>query len=67
MSEEEIKQHLYELSYALDNYSAAKDYVALRRAHYDNIEWLQQHGFTEEYYEVLFAHIKGRERMTNNA
>lgn len=64
MSEEELKQHLYELSYALDNYSAGKDYVALRRTHYDNIEWLQKHGLTEEYYEVLFAHIKkerGRE------
>lgn len=57
MSEEELKQHIYELSYALDNYSAGKDYVALRRTHYDNIKWLHKHGLTEEYYEVLFAHI----------
>ena len=58
MTEAELKQHLYELSYALDNYSAGKDYVMLRRTHYDNIEWLQKHGLTEEYYEVLFSHIK---------
>lgn len=58
MSAEELKEHLYELSYALDSYSAGKDYVALRRTHYDNIEWLQKHGLTEEYYNVLFAHIK---------
>ena len=58
MTEEVLKQHLYELSYALDNYSAGKDYMALRRTHYDNIEWLQKHGLTDEYYNVLFAHIK---------
>ena len=58
MSEEELKQHLYELSVALDYYSAGKDYVALRKTHYDNIEWLQKHGLTEEYYGVLFSRIK---------
>ena len=58
MTIKELKKHLYELSYALDNYSAGKDYVALRRTHYDNIEWLQKHGLTDEYYNVLFAHIK---------
>ncbi len=64
MSDEELKQHIYELSYALDNYSAGKDYVALRRTHYDNIEWLQKHGLTEEYYKVLFAHIKAERGKT---
>lgn len=58
MTEEVLKQHLYELSYALDSQSAGKDFIALRRTHYDNIEWLQKHGLTDEYYEVLFNHIK---------
>ena len=58
MTEEELKQHLYELSYALDSYSVGKDYIALRRTHYDNINWLQEHGLADEYYNVLFAHIK---------
>ncbi len=62
MTDTELKQHLYELSYALDAYSAGKDYVALRRTHYDNIEWLQKHGLTDEYYEVLFAHIKKKRK-----
>lgn len=58
MTESELKKHLFELSYALDNYSAGKDYVALRRTHYDNIKWLNDNGLTEEYYKVLFKHIK---------
>ena len=58
MTEEELKKHLYELSLALDKYSAGKDYVALRRTHYDNLEWIQNHGLTDEYYKVLFADIK---------
>lgn len=55
---EELKAHLYELSYALDIYSAGKDYVALRRTHYNNIEWIKKHGLTDEYFDVLLAHIK---------
>lgn len=66
MSEEELKQHIYELSYALDNYSAGKDYVALRNAHYDNIKWLQKHGLTDEYYEVLFSRIKSQKVRIRN-
>ena len=58
MTEGELKKHLYELSYALDCYSAGKDYVKLRRTHYDNIEWLQKNGLTSEYYDVLFSHIR---------
>lgn len=58
MTEEELKQHIYNLSYALDTYSAGKDFVALRRTHYENIDWLHKHGLTDEYYNVLFAHIK---------
>jgi len=58
ITERELKDHIYELSEALDRYSAGKDYVALRRTHYENIEWLQKNGLTNEYYNVLFAHIK---------
>ena len=58
MDNEELLQHLYELSYALDTYSAGKDYVSLRRTHCDNIKWLNDHGLTEDYYKVLFAHIQ---------
>lgn len=64
MTEEELKDHIYELSIALDTYSAGKDYVALRRTHYNNIEWLQEHGLTNEYYNVLFAHIKKGEKKS---
>ena len=55
MSEEELKQHLYQLSSDLDRFSAGKDYVALRKTHYDNIEWLHKNGLTNEYYKVLFG------------
>jgi hypothetical protein len=65
MTIEELKEHLYELSYALDNHSARKDYVALRRTHYDNIEWLHKHGLTDEYYNVFFAHIKAEKEQTD--
>lgn len=58
MTEEELKQHIYSLSLALDTYSAGKDYAALRRTHYDNIKWLNEHGLTDEYYKILFAHIE---------
>lgn len=51
-------QHLLELSYTLDKYSAGKDYIELRKAHYKNIEWLHNHGLTDMYYDVLFGQIK---------
>ena len=60
----ELKQHIYDLSLAIDKYSISKDYIALRRTHHDNIEWLQQNGLAEEYYEVLLADIK-RSRENN--
>lgn len=62
MKEADLRQHLFELSYALDSYSAGKDYVALRRTHYENIEWLHKNDLTEEYYKVLFEHIKERRK-----
>ena len=55
---EEIKQHLFELSVALDYYSAGKDYVSLRKTHYDNIEWINNHDLGEDYYRVLLNRIE---------
>lgn len=66
MEIDEINQHMFKLSVALDKYSAGKDYVALRKTHYDNIQWLQQHGLAEEYYKVLFADIKRSRENDNN-
>ena len=62
MTETELKKHLFELSLALDKYSAGKDYVSLRATHYSNIKWLHEHGLTEEYYKVLFEDIREEER-----
>lgn len=58
MTEKELKKHIYELTYALDTYSASKNYDALRRMHYNNIAWLQQHGLGDEYYKVWFEHFR---------
>lgn len=58
---EELKNHLYELSYALDSFSARKEYEELRRTHHENIYWMENKGLEEEYYKVLFEHIKTRE------
>lgn len=64
-SGEEIRQHLYELSYAIDTYSAAQDYKSLRKTHYDNIDWIQRHGLTGEYYKVFFEHLMGERSYEN--
>lgn len=62
VSKEELLNHIFELSSALDWYSAGKDYIALRRIHYNNIEWIHRHGLTDKYYQVMFQRIKeGRE------
>lgn len=55
---EAIKQHFYEISYKLDKYSAYKDYNTLRKAHYDNIDWLKEHQLENEYYDALMKFIK---------
>ena len=57
---EELKQHFYELSYALDSHSAGKEYEELRRTHYENIDWMENKGLEEEYYKVFFEHIKNK-------
>lgn len=58
MTEEELKQHIYGLSFDLDIYSAGKDYVALRRTHYNNIQWLHDSGLQEEYYQFFVKALK---------
>jgi len=59
MTEEELRQHLYELSYALDSYSVDENYDALRKTHYDNIEWMKDHGLLDEYYKSFLDYLRG--------
>lgn len=59
--DEELKRHLFELSLVLDSKSAGRDYVALRRAHYDNIQWIHNHGLSEEYYHYMVGHMEETE------
>ena len=51
---QELKQHLFELSFALDCQSCAKDYAALRDTHYDNMNWIIDNGLWDEYYKRFF-------------
>ena len=51
--EEELKQHLFELSNMLDVASVKKDYQALRLLHYQNQQWIKEHGLGEEYYNYF--------------
>lgn len=50
---EDLKKHLFELSFALDSQSAGKDFIALRKTHYDNVTWLHDNGLQEEYYQYF--------------
>ena len=52
---EELKKHLFELSYALDSQTCEKDYVALRRTHFDNQIWIHDNGLQEEYYKYFYS------------
>lgn len=54
---EEIIQHLFELSFALDSQSAGKDYVSLRSTHYQNQKWIHDKGLQEEYYQYFVKQI----------
>lgn len=60
-TEEEFKQHLFELSFALDSQSAGTDFLSLRRTHYLNQEWIHDNGLLEEYYQYFIKQIKGDE------
>ena len=53
-----IKKQLFKLSYALDSQSAGKDYVALRNTHYENVQWLHNHGLSEEYYDYFVNRLQ---------
>ncbi len=55
---EELKKHIFELSYALDCLSSVKDCVALRRTHYDNQIWIHDNGLQEEYYKYFYSKFK---------
>ena len=55
---EELKQHLFELSYALDSQSSGKEYKALRRTHYENQIWIRDNGLQEEYYKYFYSKFK---------
>lgn len=57
MTEEELKQHIFELSFALDDQSAGKDFVRLRRTHYENQKWIHDNGLSEEYYQYFVKKI----------
>lgn len=52
-TEEELKQHIFELSLMLDSKSAGRDYVALRSTHYLNQQWLHDKGLQKEYYQYF--------------
>ena len=55
---EQLLKHIFELSFALDTQSAGKDYLSLRKTHYDNQRWIHDNGFSEEYYQFFFEKIK---------
>ena len=54
---DELKQQLFKLSFALDSESAGRDYVALRKSHYDNQRWLHDNGLAEEYYHYFVKQL----------
>lgn len=56
---EELINHLIELSFALDSQSAEKDYLSLRRTHYNNIQWFYDNGLDNEYYKYVFSELQG--------
>jgi hypothetical protein len=57
LTEEDLKRHIFELSFALDSQSAGKDYVALRNTHYQNQKWIHDNGLQEEYYQFFVKRI----------
>ena len=55
---DELKQHIFELSYALDSQSAGKDFPALRRTHYNKQIWLHDSGLQDEYYQYFVSQLQ---------
>lgn len=60
---EELKKHIFELSYALDKQCSGKDYVALRPTHYANQIWIHDNGLQEEYYKYFYSKFKEEEPL----
>lgn len=58
MDQNDLKNNFFELCYFLDKYSAAKDYEALRKLHYISINWMQQAGIGEEYYNFFVKQLE---------
>ena len=58
---DELINHIFELSFALDTQSAGKDFLSLRRTHYNNQKWIHDHGYQEEYYKFFINRLKEEE------
>lgn len=58
MANNELINHYLELSLKLDQLSAQKDYEGLRKLHHDNINWMNENGLTDDYYQVFFNHLQ---------
>lgn len=58
MKESEMINHIFELSFALDTQSAGKDFLSLRRTHYNNQKWIHDHGLQEEYYQFFIKMLQ---------
>lgn len=56
----ELKKHLFDLSIAIDKYSVAHDYKALRETHYNNMSWIEDAGLMEEYYKEWLKDMNDR-------
>ena len=58
MNNDELLDHIFELSFALDTQSAGKDFLSLRRTHYDNQRWIHDNGYQEEYYQFFIKRLQ---------
>ena len=54
MSDVEMRNKLFEIILEIDRLSVKKDYDGLRMLHYNNCNWLQSVGLSEDYYNYLF-------------
>lgn len=51
-----LEQKLFELMLAIDVLSVKKDYAGLRNKHFKDMNWINEHGMDEDYYNYLFTH-----------
>ena len=58
MTNDRVKEKLFELIFAMDDLSAKKDFVGLRSKHYSNQTWLHDMGLGEEYYNYFLEKIR---------